>query len=69
MRSRSGLILIVVGSLLLANNFGLLQWGWLRQWWPVLLIALGLWSMATTKPFDNERSGADRAVAPRNDAP
>lgn len=69
MRSRSGLILILVGSLLLAHNFGLLQWGWLKQWWPALLIVLGLWSIASTKPFDNERLAADRPAAPRNDAP
>ncbi|TAK76493.1 MAG: hypothetical protein EPO12_16660 [Aquabacterium sp.] len=69
MRSRSGLILILVGSLLLAHNFGLLQWGWLKQWWPALLIVLGLWSIASTKPFDNERPAADRPAAPRNDAP
>ncbi|TAL15209.1 MAG: hypothetical protein EPO01_18615 [Aquabacterium sp.] len=69
MRSRSGLILILVGSLLLAHNFGLLQWGWLKQWWPALLIVLGLWSIVSTKPFDNERPAADRPAAPRNDAP
>lgn len=68
MRSRSGLILIVVGSVLLANNFGLLQWDWLKQWWPALLIALGLWSVVTARPFDNERPGSNPA-APRNDAP
>ena len=39
--SWSGIILVVVGALLLANNFDLLPVGWLRQWWPVLLIAIG----------------------------
>jgi len=40
--SWSGSILVLVGALLLANNFDLLPVGWLRQWWPVLLIAIGL---------------------------
>ena len=40
--SWSGIILVVVGALLLANNFDLLPVGWLRQWWPLLLIAIGL---------------------------
>ena len=43
--SWSGVILIVAGALLLANNFGWLQWAWLQQWWPALLIALGIWSL------------------------
>ena len=43
--SWSGIILIIVGGVLLANNFGLLEWGWLRQWWPVALIALGIWTV------------------------
>ncbi len=44
--SWSGIILVAVGALLLANNFELLSLGWLRQWWPVLRIALGLMSIA-----------------------
>ena len=43
--SWSGIILVVVGAVLLANNFDLLPVGWLRQWWPVLLIAIGLISI------------------------
>ena len=43
--SWSGLILVIVGALLLANNFDLLPVGWLRQWWPVLLIGIGLFSI------------------------
>jgi len=43
--SWSGIILVLVGALLLANNFDLLPVGWLRQWWPVLLIAIGLVSI------------------------
>ena len=44
--STSGIILIVVGAALLAHNFGYLHWAWLRDWWPALLILLGLWSIA-----------------------
>lgn len=47
--NKSGIILIVIGCLLLAHNFDLLQWGWLRQWWPLLLIALGVWSIVDHK--------------------
>jgi len=58
--SWSGIILIVVGAVLLANNFGFLEWGWLRQGWPALLIALGIWTVL--KPQRGERQpsrGAD----------
>ncbi len=43
--SWSGIILVIVGALLLANNFDLLSLGWLRQWWPALLIIVGLTSL------------------------
>ncbi|MEO7116667.1 MAG: DUF5668 domain-containing protein [Caldimonas sp.] len=52
--SWSGIILVVVGALLLANNFGLLAFGWLHQWWPVLLIAVGL--MSILRPRHGRRS-------------
>ena len=55
--SWSGLILIVVGAALLAANFGLLQWAWLQQWWPVLLIAVGVWSMLRPNRGDRHPSG------------
>lgn len=51
--SKSGIILVVLGCLFLANNFGLLEWGWLRQWWPLILIAIGVWSI-----IDNKRGDA-----------
>jgi hypothetical protein len=51
--SKSGIILVVLGCLFLANNFGLLEWGWLRQWWPLILIAVGVWSI-----IDNKRGDA-----------
>ena len=43
--SWSGIILVIVGALLLANNFDLLPVGWVRQWWPLLLIVIGLVSI------------------------
>jgi hypothetical protein len=43
--SRSGLILIALGVLLLAQNLGWLTWAWLVTWWPLGLVALGLWSL------------------------
>lgn len=54
--SKSGIILVVLGCLFLANNFGLLEWGWLRQWWPVALIAIGVWSMLDNKRGDRPSS-------------
>jgi hypothetical protein len=50
--SKSGIILIVLGCIFLANNFGLLEWGWLRQWWPLALIAVGVWSIIDHRPGD-----------------
>ena len=67
--SWSGIILVVVGALLLAHNFDLLSLGWLRQWWPVLLIVLG--AMSIVRPDRGRRSGdssgdrAPRDVDPR----
>jgi hypothetical protein len=54
--SKSGIILIVLGALFLANNFGLLGWEWLRQWWPIGLIALGIWSIVNHRPGDRPPS-------------
>jgi len=31
--------------LLLAQNLGWLTWAWLVTWWPLGLVALGLWSL------------------------
>ena len=47
--------------MLLANNFGLLEWGWLRQWWPLLLIALGLWTVL--RPQRGDRRSSRRPIA------
>jgi hypothetical protein len=60
---RSGIILIVLGCLFLANNFGLLGWDWLRQWWPLLLIALGVWTVIDQRPA-NQRKGKKADDAP-----
>ena len=54
--NKSGLILVVIGGLLLAHNFDLLQFGWLRQWWPAILIAIGLWSIIDNKRGDKPSS-------------
>jgi hypothetical protein len=59
--SWSGLILVIVGALLLANNFGLLPMGWLRQWWPAVLFVLGVFTMV--RPQHGRRSsGASEAL-------
>ena len=58
--SWSGIILIIVGAVLLANNFGFLEWGWLRQRWPAPLIAIGIWSLLRPQRGDRRPSqGAD----------
>jgi hypothetical protein len=59
--NKSGIVLIVVGIALLAHNFGWLSWSWLHQWWPVLLIALGLWSLASHKPGDRRSQDSDKS--------
>ena len=62
--SWSGIILVIVGALLLANNFDLLSLGWLRQWWPAILIAIGVMSLvrpdrARRRRRDDERVSRD----------
>jgi len=58
--SWSGIILVVVGAMLLANNFDLLPIGWLKQWWPLLLIAIGL--MSILRPQRGRRRSPDDAA-------
>jgi hypothetical protein len=65
--SWSGIILVVVGALLLANNFGLLPLGWLQQWWPALLIALGLLSILRPQHGRRRSRDADAAERPHRD--
>ena len=61
--SWSGIILVVVGALLLANNFDLLPLGWLRQWWPLILIAVGV--MSLVRPDRGRRRSRDDDRADR----
>ena len=58
--SWSGIILVIVGALLLANNFELLPVGWLRQWWPLLLIVIGVISIV--RPQHGRRSSRDASL-------
>ena len=58
--SWSGIILVVVGALLLANNFDLLPLHWMRQWWPLILIAVGLVSLVRPDRAGRRRSADDR---------
>ena len=57
--SWSGTILVIVGALLLANNFGMLSLGWLHQWWPAILIVVGLISIL--RPQHGRRRSSDDA--------
>ena len=65
--SWSGIILVVVGALLLANNFDLLPFGWLRQWWPAILIAVGLMSIVRPDRGRRRSRDDDRRRARRRD--
>jgi Domain of unknown function (DUF5668) len=65
--SWSGIILIVVGALLLANNFDLLSLGWLRQWWPAILIAVGVMSLMRPDRARRHSSDDDRVDPARRD--
>ena len=58
--SWSGLILVIVGALLLANNFDLLPLHWLRQWWPLILIAVGVMSLVRPDRARRRRSDDER---------
>jgi len=59
--NKSGIVLIVVGVVFLLANFGLLQFAWLRDWWPLILIGLGVWSILTHKPGDKRSSDTDKS--------
>jgi hypothetical protein len=37
------IILIALGVLLLLDNLGVLSFHWMNEFWPIVLIALGLW--------------------------
>lgn len=38
-----GLTVMAIGAVLLAFTLGVLPWFWIGRYWPLLLIALGLW--------------------------
>jgi hypothetical protein len=61
--NKSGIILIILGCLFLAGNFGLLRWSWLQEWWPLILIAVGIWSLFS------HRGGAPRARQDQENEP
>ena len=65
--SWSGIILVVVGALLLANNFDLLPLHWLRQWWPLILIAVGVMSLVRPDRARRRRSDEERLDRPARD--
>jgi hypothetical protein len=58
--NKSGIVLIAIGALFLARNFGLLEFAWLRQWWPLILIAVGVWSLVNHKSGDKASSDSDK---------
>lgn len=58
--NKSGIVLIIIGCVFLASNFGLLQFDWLRQWWPLILIGVGVYSLLNHKPGDKSSSGTDK---------
>ena len=57
--NKSGIVLIVIGLVFLAANFDMLHFDWLRKWWPLILIAVGVWSIVNHKPGDKP-SGTDK---------
>ena len=50
-----GVVLIVLGAAFLLQNFNLVPAGYL-QWWPVLVIAAGVWLLA--RGYSERRGGA-----------
>ena len=46
-----GTLLVVLGLLFLVENFGLisLPWNYIIKFWPIILIALGLWIWYSNK--------------------
>jgi hypothetical protein len=61
--NKSGFLLIVIGLALLAHNLGWLSWRWLSVWWPLILIAAGVWSIIANRGSNSGKhtaSGPDR---------
>ena len=65
--SWSGIILVIVGALLLANNFDLLPLHWLRQWWPLILIAVGVMSLVRPDRARRRSSDSDQVDRAKRD--
>jgi hypothetical protein len=54
-----GIFLAVVGGLLLVENLGLFDLYWLRDWWPVLVLLIGVYLI-----FDAVREKTRRGGSP-----
>ncbi len=54
-----GIFLAVVGGLLLVENLGLFDLDWLRDWWPVLVVAVGIYLVVAAARERNQRRAAD----------
>ena len=40
-----GIVLVVIGSLFLPDNFGIFRFNWIGRLWPVILIVAGIWML------------------------
>jgi hypothetical protein len=40
------IILIALGVMLLLDNLGVLSFRWMSEFWPIILIVLGIWLAA-----------------------
>ena len=58
--NKSGFLLIVIGLALLAHNLGWLSWQWLSVWWPLILVAAGVWSIIANRSSNSDRHTASR---------
>lgn len=63
-----GIVLIVVGGLVLADNFGLLPANWWQLFWPALIILLGV-RMVLGGAFGRGRNAAEHLSLPLDAAP
>jgi len=60
------ILLIVLGAIFLLNNLGVLPMREVLRWWPVLLIAVGLWMLV--EQFGGRRKAGDDAGTGKGDA-
>jgi hypothetical protein len=44
------IILIAIGVLFLLDTMGVFQWRWFGRFWPVILIAMGVWTWMRRRP-------------------